>query len=85
MVRPSLEYASTVWETYQTTLDKDLEQVQRRVAHFVYNEYHDASPGCVTSLLDQLQWEPLNERRTKNRLQMAYKIQYGLVDVDASQ
>ena len=82
MVRPSLEYASTVWDPYQNSLDKDIEQVQRRAARFVFNQYQDVSPGCVTNLLNQLEWEPLKHRRTKNRLQMSYKIQHRLVDIE---
>ena len=48
MVRPSLEYASTVWNHYQNNLDKDLEQVQRRAARLIFisyqDELQDASP-----------------------------------------
>ena len=36
-------------------LIKELEQVQRRAARFVFNNYQDTSPVCVTSLLDKLQ------------------------------
>lgn len=84
MVRPTLEYASTVWDPYQDNLEKDLEQVQRRAARFVYNEYQNVSPGCVSSLMDRLNWEPLKDRRCKDRLTMAYKIRNRLVDIDPS-
>lgn len=84
MVRPTLEYASTVWDPYQDNLEKDLEQVQRRAARFVYNEYQDVSPGCVSSLMNRLKWEPLKDRRCKDRLTMAYKIRNRLVDIDPS-
>ncbi|XP_065921954.1 uncharacterized protein [Magallana gigas] len=84
MVRPTLEYASTVWDPYQDNLEKDLEQVQRRAARFVYNEYQDVSPGYVSSLMDRLKWEPLKDRRCKDRLTMAYKIHNRLVDIDPS-
>jgi len=82
LVRPSLEYASTVWDPYQNTLIKELEQVQRRAARFVFNNYQDTSPGCVTSLLDKLQWEPLEQRRKKQNMVMCYKIQHNLIDID---
>ena len=63
-------------------LERDIEQVQRRAARFVSNCYQDASPGCVTRLLDKLQWEPLLLRR--NRLVMANKIQNRLVESNLS-
>ena len=38
MVRPSLEYASTVWDTPNQAHIKQLESVQRRAARYVYND-----------------------------------------------
>jgi hypothetical protein len=61
-------------------LIKDLEQVQRRAARF--SQYTDTSPGCVTALLDQLEWDPLQHRRRKQRLALCYKIRNHLVDID---
>ena len=66
-------------------LEKDLEQVQRRAAsRFVFNEYQDVFPGCVSTLMERLRWEPLKDRRCKDRLTMAYKIHNRLVDIDPS-
>jgi hypothetical protein len=82
MVRPVLEYASTVWDP---TSQKDitaLEQVQRRAARYVSNNYTDRTPGCVTNMLSTLQWEPLAERRSQSRLTMMFKIINGLVDIN---
>ncbi|KAK3101152.1 hypothetical protein FSP39_001347, partial [Pinctada imbricata] len=82
LIRPSLEYASSVWDPHQTTLIKDLEQVQRRTARFVHNEYRDTSPGCVTTLLNNLGWESsLEHRRMKYRLTLCYKIQNQLISL----
>lgn len=44
----------------------------------------DVSPGCVSSLMNRLKWEPLKDRRCKDRLTMAYKIRNRLVDIDPS-
>ncbi|KAK3101432.1 hypothetical protein FSP39_003548 [Pinctada imbricata] len=82
LIRLSLEYASSVWDPHQTTLIKDLEQVQHRAARFVHNEYRDTSPGCVTTLLNNLGWESLEHRRMKHRLTLCYKIQNQLVDIN---
>ena len=74
MVRPTLEYASTYWDPHSKDLIEDIEQVQKRVAGFVYNNYRSKEPGCVTNMLDTLNWEPLSQRRAKNRVTMLYKI-----------
>ncbi|VDI60799.1 Hypothetical predicted protein [Mytilus galloprovincialis] len=84
LIRPSIEYAATVWDPHQTTLIKVIDRVQRKAARFVYNQYTDTSPGCVTGLLDQLQWDPLQYRRIKQRLVLCYilyKIQNKLVEI----
>jgi hypothetical protein len=36
----------------------------------------------VTALLDQLEWDPLQHRRRKQRLVLCYKIRNHLVDID---
>ena len=81
MVRPSLEYASTVWDTPNQAHIKLLESVQRRATRYVYNDYHSRTPGCVTKMVENLNWEPLTARRKTNRLSMLYRIQHGLVDI----
>ena len=81
MVRPSLECASTVWNTPSQAHIKQLESVQRRAARCVYNDYHGRTPGCVTKMVQNLNWTPLTARRKTNRLSMLYRIQHSLVDI----
>ena len=81
MVQPSLECASTVWDTPNQAHIKQLESVQRRAARYVYKDYHSRTPGCVTKMVENLNWEPLTARRKTNRLSMLYRIQHGLVDI----
>ena len=83
MVRPSLEYASTVWDTPIQAHIKQLESVQRRAARYVhvYNDYHSRTPGCVTKMVENLNSEPLTSRRKTDMLSMLYGIQHGLVDI----
>jgi hypothetical protein len=38
----------------------------------VYNNYKSKEPGCVTNMLSTLNWEPLSQRRAKNRVTMLY-------------
>ena len=39
LVRPQLEYASTVWSPWQQGLTTMIEKVQRHAARFVFNDY----------------------------------------------
>jgi hypothetical protein len=57
----------------------NLEKVQKRAARFVFNNYTDRTPGCVTKMVESLKWEKLEERRKSNRLCMLYKIKNGLI------
>ena len=82
MVRPILDYASTVWDPTQAKKIGELEQVQRRAARFVYNDYRTRTPGCVTNMLRDLDWNSLEERRRQSRLTMMFKIQHQLVDIN---
>ena len=82
LVRPSLEYASSVWDPYEIGDINQLEMVQRRAARFVCNRYRNRS--SVGSMLDMLEWEPLQTRRKVNRLTMLYKINQELVAIQKS-
>ena len=75
MFRPLLEYCSTVWSPFTIEYAHKLEMVQRRAARHVTNRYHNTS--SVTSMLDHRD----EARRTKHRLIMFFKIEYGLVDI----
>jgi hypothetical protein len=51
MARPTLEYASTVWDSHSSVETHKPEQVQRRAAKFVHNNYTERTPGCVTHMV----------------------------------
>ena len=61
MVRPLLEYCSTVWSPHTKEYIQKIEMVQHRAARYVTNRYHNTS--SVTSMLDHLEWETLESRR----------------------
>ena len=84
MVRPVIDYASTVWDPHQQGDIKILEQVQQRAARYVYNDYTTRTPGCVTAMVRDIGWESLQDCRSIARLSLLYKMQHGLVDVDTS-
>ena len=62
MVRPILEYGSSVWDPHPDKLRKELEKVQNRAARFVTRNY-DYETGSMTGILGQLKWESLKKRR----------------------
>ena len=78
-VRPTLEYACSVWDPH---LKKDiykLERVQRRAARFVTNNYNFQT-DCLT-LLKDLNWTPLRERRAKTKTTLFYKAKHNLLHI----
>ncbi len=81
MVRPILEYCSTVWSPHTKKNINKIEMVQRRAARYVTNRYRNTS--SVTNMMEHLNWETLECRRTKHQLTMLFKIIHGLVDITA--
>lgn len=80
LVRPQIEYASTVWDPFTQENQNKIEMVQRRAARFVCNNY--SREASVTAMLDELGWCSLKQRRTDQRLIMLYKIVNNLIEVD---
>ena len=82
IVRPIVEYASTVRDPSNQQKIKSIEQVQKRAAQLVHNNYTDRTPRCVTNMVKSLKWENLEDRRKSVRLSMLFKIQHDLIDID---
>ena len=72
MVRPILEYGSSVWDPYTDKLQEKLEMVQNRAARFVTRNYVYET-GSMTGIIGQLKWESLKKRRKDNRIIFLYK------------
>ena len=74
MVRPILEYGSSIWDPHPDKLQEELEKVQNRAARFVTRNYVYET-GSMTGILGQLKWESLKKRRkdNNNRLILLYK------------
>ena len=81
LVRPKLEYSASAWDPHKCEDINTLERVNRRAAHVVYNKSFRQKDVSPTALLQDLGWQPLKERRQKQRLGMMYKICWGLVAV----
>ena len=82
LVRPQLEYGSTVWYPHTTIDINKVEAVQRRAARWAIRDYRYTS--SVTTMLKDLNWPPLDQRHIDSRLLMMYKVTYDLVAIPAS-
>ena len=81
IVRPTLEYAASIWDPYTQKNKTKLEKVQRSAARFVSSDYSRHS--SVTSMLENLEWQSLENRRKAARLANLYKIRNGELHVTA--
>ena len=79
IVRPSLEYATCVWDPHTQIAKQKLEAVQRRAARYVTRRYHNTS--SVTNMLRHLEWQTLEQRKIATNLTMLYKITNNIVTV----
>ena len=78
-VRPTLEYASSVWDTNIKDQISKIEMIQRRAARFVksnYSTYHS-----VNAMLCDLQWPSLQLRRARSKMTSMYRIINGLIAI----
>jgi hypothetical protein len=55
------------------------EMIQRRAARMVYADYQTAS--SVSTMLNQLQWTTLQERRAQAKACMMYRVVNQLIDI----
>ena len=74
VVRPFVEYSSSVWSPYTKSNIARLEMVQRRAARWTLSEYYPYA--SVTQMLQSLGWRSLEQRRSDSRLCLFYKIIY---------
>ena len=72
LVRPVLDYGSSVWDPPGVVLQEELESVQKRAAIFVTGNYNYET-GSMTGILGQLKWESLKKSGKDNRLILLYK------------
>ena len=82
LVRPQLEYASTVYSPHTATNIAKVEAVQRRAARWATRDYQRTS--SVTQMLKDLNWRTLEQRRIDSRLILMYKITNDLVAIPAA-
>ena len=72
LVRPLVEYVSSVWNPYTQGNIQKVEMVQRRAARYVTNRNWNIS--SVSGMLQDLKWRTLQDRRKDAHLCMLYRI-----------
>ena len=83
MVRPALNMqAQYGTHTIRSTSDHSNGPSEEPL-DLLGGNFYDPSPGCVTAMINQLKWEPLEYRRLTSRLVMFYKITHDLIDINA--
>ena len=78
-IRPTVEYASLVWDPHTKRNTNKIEMVQRRCARYVTGNFDRNS--SVSSLLSYPSWPTLKERRRQYRLAVMYRILHNQVDI----
>src|SRR5438874_4576399 len=72
MVRPVVEYSSSVWDPYQAGAINSIEMIQRKAARFCQNRYKKTD--SVTSMIQELNWNSLRSRREASRLSVFSRV-----------
>ena len=62
LVRSLMEYCAIVWDSHLQDIDT-LEGIHRRLAWLIKMDCSSREPGCVTTMLSELDPKPLQERR----------------------
>ena len=79
LVRPILEYASTIWDPHTASNIHKLETVQRRSARHIMHNYN--RHASVTTRLQHLDLSTLQQRRQHSKIIMLYRITHQLASI----
>ena len=79
LVRPIVEYASSIWDPHSEADTNRLEMVQRRFARFAVKDFRRDS--SVSEMLDKLQWPTLAERRASRKVFTIHRILHNEMDL----
>ncbi len=82
LIRPIMEYASSVWDPSHVGLINAIEMVQRSAARFCTNRFGQLD--SVMNMIEELGWTSLSSRRYANRLSLfsvVYSNKDGLADL----
>ena len=79
LVRPQLEYASSVWNPFTKTDKTKVESIQKQAARFTLSNYQRTS--SVNTMLETLKWDTLENRRLLAQATVFYKIINGIINI----
>ena len=79
LVRPNLEYTSSVWNPYIMGNIQQLEAAQMRAACFVSGDYHTTS--SVSHMVCTIGWKSIQHRRQPSKCVTMYRITNKLVAI----
>ena len=79
LVSSAMEYQSTTGDSHIKVHSNKLEKIQCRAARWATSQYSQCT--SVISLMNQLKWQPLEERRRVQGLAFLYKILHHKVAV----
>ena len=79
LIVPILEYACTIWDPHTLKDINKIEKIQRRTARFVKNSFSWST--SVSSLINSLNWQTLQSRRSSLKVTMMYKIVHNIVSI----
>ena len=80
LVRPKLEYCSSIWDPFHQEYKNKLESVQRRAAMFVCKD--SLCQSHVSDMLRELNWKTLEDRRTVSILILLHKSVHNIVAIN---
>ena len=75
MVRPILEYGDVIYDNSPLSIGQSIEKSQRHAALICTGAYRHTE---TQSLLRDLGWSPLSDRRASHKLTLFYKIHHGI-------
>ena len=80
LVRPKLEYASPIWNPHTSSQINRLERIQHYAARFVANDHRRTT--SPTTLVQTLNWQTLERRRTIKQAMTFYKILNNIIEIN---
>ena len=83
LVRSGMEYASAIWDPHTKKDSDKLEGIQQKAARWATSTY--SHTDSVTTILQNLKWADLADRRTHQRLTLLYKIINNHVEIQTSE
>lgn len=83
IVRPTLEYASVIWDPHHKGLIEKLEKVQRKAARFILSRY--SRTDSVSNMLEILNLPTLLDRRTDARLKFFFSLTKNAFNIKTTQ